>query len=153
MQTRRYLPVLLAVAGCGAIVVGIYQGLVHVAPGYEGTIMTGWDGDPNHEEYLLAQLGVVGIAGAVASLRWKRLAAVSVGVGGIVLFYTLRAVAHYLREPGLYTEVSTYGGDSVVLILGAEPFLLGIGGLLFAGAGITRVRLLSTHSGAALSSR
>ncbi|WP_248895362.1 hypothetical protein [Haloplanus halobius] len=69
MRTRRMVPVAAALAGLVAIVIGIHQGLVHVAPGSEGTIMTGWDGDLNHEERLLARLALVGVAGTVAALR------------------------------------------------------------------------------------
>ena len=136
MSVRRLLPVGLAVVGVAAIVFGIFQGLVHVAPGYEGTITTGWGGELNHEERLFVQLGVVGIAGAVATLRWRRLAVVPAAMGAIVSFYAVRAVVHYVLDPGLYTEVSRYGGEPVVLVLGAEPFLLLLGGALLVAAGI-----------------
>ena len=137
----------MAVAGCAAIGIGVYQGLVHVAPGYEGTITSGWDGELSHEEVLLAQFGVVGVGGAVAAVRWKRLASVPFVMGGVVLFYTLRAMFGWFQSPGrpLYREFSPrapgFEGETVVFILGAEPFLLAAGGLLLMGAGIARVRL------------
>lgn len=136
MKTKRTVPVVLAVAGFAAIAIGIYQGLVHVAPGYEGTIMSGWGGELNHEERLLAGVGAVGLGGAVASLRWKRLSVVSAATGGIVLFYTFRAILGQIRNVALYTETTTYGGDTVVFVLGVEPFLLVAGGLFLVGAGI-----------------
>ncbi|QLD86892.1 hypothetical protein HWV23_14545 [Natronomonas halophila] len=147
MENHRLVPIVLAVAGCVAIVVGVYQGLVHVAPGYEGTVMSGWGGDLNHEEVLLAQLGIVGVGGTVAALRWKRLASVPVVMGSIVLFYALRAMFSWVvssRRP-LYQEYSPqapgFDGEPIMLIFGAEPFLLAAGGLLLIGAGIARVKL------------
>lgn len=136
MDRRRSLAVGAAVAGFLAVLVGIFQGLVHVAPAYEGTITTGWDGALNHEELLLAQLGAFGVVGAVASLRWRHLAVAPLFVGGVVTFYTVRAVLHYARNPGLYTEVTTHSGGAVRYVLGAEPFLLGGGGLLFVAAAL-----------------
>lgn len=137
MRNDRVLPLALAVAGFAAIVIGIHQGLVHVAPGNAGTtITTGWDGELNHEERLLAALGAVGIAGTAGSFRRKRLAVVPVVMGGVVLFYALRAVYHYVRTLPLYTDVQSYGGDRTMFVLGAEPFLLIGGGLLLVGAGI-----------------
>lgn len=140
MRTSTVLPVVLAVAGCATIVIGIHQGLVHVAPGYEGTITSGWGGELNHEERLLAVVGAVGIGGTVAAFRWKRLSVVPIAAGGVVLFYALRAVLHWAQNVTLYAETTTYGGDPVVFILGAEPFLLVTGGLFLVGAGLLRWR-------------
>ena len=147
MENHRLVPVVMAVGGCATIVIGVYQGFVHVAPGYEGTLMSGWDGELSHEEVLLAQFGVVGVGGAVAALRWKRLASVPFVMGGIVLFYTLQAIFSWFRSPGrpLYREFSPqapgFEGETVMFILGAEPFLLAAGGVLLMGAGIARVKL------------
>jgi len=135
MRTRRLVPVAVAIVGLAAIVIGVRQGLVHVAPGYEGTITTGWGGDLNHEERLLSRLGLVGVGGAIAALRWRRLAVVPVATGGVVLFYALRAVLHYAVDPGLYVEVSAYGGRTE-FVLGAEPVLLVGGGALLVVAGV-----------------
>ncbi|WP_128476860.1 hypothetical protein [Halorussus pelagicus] len=147
MENHRLVPVVMAVAGCAAVVVGVYQGLVHVAPGYEGAIVSGWGGDLNHEEVLLAQLGVVGVGGAIGALRWKRLASVPFVMGGVVLFYALRAVFNLFqssRRP-LYREFSPqapgFEGETVVFVLGAEPFLLAGGALLLIGAGIAGSKL------------
>lgn len=136
MRPKEVLPAVVAVGGFAAIVVGIHQGLVHVAPGYEGTIMSGWGGKLNHEERLLASVGAVGIGGTVATLRWKRLFVVPIAAGGIVLFYALRAILQKIQNVTLYTETAMYDGDPVVFILGAEPFLLIAGGLLLVGAGL-----------------
>jgi hypothetical protein len=147
MENSRLVPIGMAIAGCAAIVIGVYQGLVHVAPGYEGTIVSGWGGGLNHEEVLLVQLGVVGVGGAVAALRWKRLASVPFAVGGIVLFYALRAVFSAFQSPArpLYREFSPrapgFEGETVMLILGAEPFLLAGGGLVLMGAGVAGWKL------------
>ena len=158
MIERRALPAALAVAGFAAVVIGIHQGLVHVAPGYEGTIVTGWGGSLNHEERLLAGLGAVAIGGAVASLRWRRLAVVPVATGSVVLTSALRAVVNTFQDRGLYTETTTDGGNSVAFVLGAEPFLLvagGLrlvaGGLLLVGAGVAGRRRHAgpTHGGVA----
>ncbi|MFC7081977.1 hypothetical protein [Halorussus caseinilyticus] len=153
MENRGLVPVMMAVTGCAAVVVGVYQGLVHVAPGYEGTIVSGWGGDLSHQEVLLAQLGVVGVGGAVAALRWKRLASVPFAMGGIVLFYALRAVFDLFRSPGrpLYREFSPqapgFEGETVVFVLGAEPFLLAGGALLLIGSGIAGSKLRTPAEG------
>ncbi|MGB9957637.1 hypothetical protein ACOZ4B_14775 [Haloferax prahovense] len=139
MDHQRTLVVVMAVVGFGAIVAGVHQELLHVAPGYDGTITTGWDGRLNHEEYLLARLGGVGVVGALAALRWKHAVALPVAVGGVEIGYSLVAVSHYVRDPGLYTTVQTFDGTTR-LVLGAEPFLLVVGGLLFLGAGVAAWR-------------
>jgi hypothetical protein len=136
----------MAILGCSAIVIGIFHGLIHVASGYEGMIMTGWDGDPNHEEILLAQLGVVGVAGSVAALRWNQIAIVPSVVGGIVLFYVIRTMVTLFQSPNiiLYREFSPrtpgFEGETTFFVLGAEPFLLAAGGLLFVIAGIKQLK-------------
>ena len=153
MRKGIVLPVVLAVAGFATIVVGIHQGLVHVAPGYEGTIVSGWDGGLNHEERLLAGIGAVGIGGTVATLRWRRLTIVPITSGGVVLFYALRALIQKVQNVPLYVETTMHGGDPVVFILGAEPFLLITGGLLLVGAGMLGWRRhLSRNDGSAPSS-
>ena len=141
MEHHRFVPVAMAIAGFAAIGVGVYQGLVHVAPGYEGTIMSGWDGSLSHEEVLLVQLGALGVGSVGAGLRWKRLSLLSSVMGSIVLFYAFWAVFTLFQSPRpLYREVSVQGagfeGDTVMFVLGAEPFLLAAGGLLLMGAGI-----------------
>ncbi|WP_416838866.1 hypothetical protein [Haloferax sp. DFSO52] len=141
MDRQRILAVALAVVGFAAIVVGIQQELLHVAPGYEGTIETGWGGRINHEERLLAQLAGVGVVGTLVTLRWKYAAVVPLVIGGVELGYSIRAVLHYVQDPGLYTQVQKYDGTTTRLILGAEPFLLVAGGLFLLGAGVVGWRL------------
>jgi hypothetical protein len=141
MRDSEHLGAMLAVAGALAVVVGIHQGLVHVAPGYEGTITSGWGGELNHEEVLLAGVSALGVAGSVAARRFWRLAAVPFAAGGVVLFYVLRVVyGWFTSSVPLYRETSLdaagFGGDTVMFVLGAEPFLLALGGLLLAGAGV-----------------
>ncbi|WP_411965542.1 hypothetical protein [Haloferax sp. YSMS24] len=141
MNRQRILAVTLALAGAAAVAVGIYQELLHVAPGYEGMIETGWSGRINHGERLLAQLGAVGVGGTLAALRWKYAAVVPLGVGVVELGYPIQAVLHYARDPGLYTQVQKYDGSTTELVLGAEPFLLAAGGLCFLGAAVFAWRL------------
>lgn len=136
MRNRRLFPVVLAVGGFVAVAVGVYQGVIHVAPGYEGTIRSGWGGPLNHEEILLAQLSAVGIGGAVGALRWRRLAAVPIAAGGVVLFYAVRALLHQVQTRSLYTERATRSGEPIMFVLGAEPFLLIAGGVLLVAAGV-----------------
>jgi hypothetical protein len=133
---RERVSIILAAVGFAAILVGIHQGLVHVAPGYEGTITSGWGGPLNHEERLLAALGAVGVVGTVATRRWKRLAVVPVATGGVVLFYALRAMFQTAQNLTLYAETTTYDGTPVAFVLGVEPVLLVAGGFLLVGAGI-----------------
>mgnify|MGYP000191631765 CR=1 FL=1 len=146
MDDRRLLPVALAVVGCATVVAGVYQGLIHVAPGYEGTVVSGWGGELNHEELLLVRLGLLAVVGTVAARRWSYLAGVPILLGAVVVFYAVRAVYGLVRSPRpLYREVSIhgagFGGDPVVFVLGAEPFLLAAGGLLLVGAGVAAAKL------------
>lgn len=141
MKHHRFVPLAMAIVGFAAIGIGVYQGLVHVAPGYKGTITSGWDGSLSHEEVLLVQLGLLGVGSVVAGLRWKRLSSISVVMGSIVLFYAVRAVFDLFQSPRpLYQEFTMHGagfeGDTVMFVLGAEPFLLAVGGLLLIGAGL-----------------
>jgi hypothetical protein len=138
----------VAALGLGVVVVGLYQEMLHVAPGYGGTIRTGWGGDLAHGERLLAWLGVVAVGGTVAATRLKYLAAVPVAVGGVVLVYAGRAVLGYVRDPGLYTPVRTYGGETTRFVLGAEPFLLVAGGGLLVVAGVAGWRAHAGRAGA-----
>ena len=126
MRPLRPTPTTLALAGAAAIAVGVHQGLVHVAPGYGGSIVTGWGGPLSHEEVFLAGLGLVGVVGTVAARRRRRLAVTPAATGLVVLFYTFRAVLHYALEPGLYVEVTTHG----------TPTRFVVGGLLLVGAGV-----------------
>lgn len=134
MRRKPLLTVALAAVGLGAIVVGIHQELLHLVP--NGTITTGWGRSLNHEEILLARLGVLGLVGAVAATRWRYATVAPVATGLVVIFYPVRAVVHYARDPGLYTEVTASGGGTVRYVLGAEPFLLVAGGLLLVSAGV-----------------
>ena len=148
VNNNRLVPETMAAIGFAAIVFGIHQGLVHVAPGYEGTIMSGWDGNLNHEEVLLLLVGGVGIGGAIAARRWMHLASIPVVMGGIVLFSVFRAVLGQFRSPhSLYREYTLQPPGSeeytVMIVLGAEPFLLAVGGLLLVGAGIAGLKLES----------
>jgi len=141
MKRLRAVRVAVAIAGFAAIGIGVYQELVHVAPGYEGTIVSGWGGDLSHEEVLLVQLGALGVGGVVAGLRWRRLSALSVATGGVVLFYATRAVFRLFQSPKpLYREAPMQGGgfegESVMFVVGAEPFLLAVGALSLIVAGL-----------------
>jgi hypothetical protein len=136
MDRRNLLIVGMAAAGLLAIVVGVHQSLVDVAPGFDGRIVTGWDRGLSHEERLLAALGGLGAVSALGATRWRRLAAVPVAAGSVVLLFTLRAVGQYAMRPGLYTDVRLHDGSTTRFVLGAEPFLLAGGALLLVTAGI-----------------
>lgn len=141
------ITVSLAIAGAVIIMVGVFQELVHVAPEYEATITTGWGGKLNHEEQLIGGLSLVGVGGMVAALRWNRFSIIPTAVGGIVLFYALRALLQTMLNFTLYTETTLYNGDVAVFILGTEPFLLTLGGLLLIGSGIWQLGLHGRFTG------
>ena len=140
---RRPLAVVaLAALGCLAVVVGVERELLHVASGDDGLIQTGWDGRLGHEEVLLRRVSAVGAVGALAATRWRRAAVVPAAAGGVVLFYALRTVAHYAMEPGFYQETTaTVGGEPTKFVLGVEPFLVVLGGLLLVAAGAVGWRM------------
>lgn len=146
MNRRERLAAGLAVAGVAAVVVGVSQHGLAVAPGYEGQVQTGWGGDPNHEERLLVGAAALGAGSALASVRWRRLAGATVATGAVVVFYPVRAVATWARDPGLYTEVPLYSGETTRFVLGPEPFLLAAGGCLLALAGVLGWRARSAPS-------
>lgn len=131
---------MLALVGSLAVGFGVFQGLVHVAPGYEGTITTGWGGPLNHEERLLVAVALLGAVGSVAAERWRSLAVVPLLAGGIVGGWAVRAVAQQALRLPLYTETTLYNGEPIRFVLGAEPFLLVVGGVLLVSAGITSYR-------------
>ena len=142
LQNHALGPVVIAVAGFAAIVVGIHQGVLHVAPGYQGVIDTGGEA-LDRRGWVLAGLGVAGIAGAAISVRRQRLAVLPVAVGGAVLVEAVRTIVLVASTLpyALYTE-TTYRstGEPVMFVLGAEPFLLVAGGVLLVGAGIVGLR-------------
>jgi hypothetical protein len=47
----------------------------------------------------------------------------------------------------LYTETTLYNGEVAVFILGTEPFLLVLGGILLIGSGIWRLGLHGRFTG------
>ena len=148
MKNNQIIPAVMAAIGFATIALGIHQGLVHVASGYEGTIRTGWDGDLNHEEILFLLIGGVGIGATITARRWKHLASIPVVMGGIILFSVFRAVLEQFQSPhSLYQEHTLQPpgseGYTVMIVLGAEPFLLAVGGLLLIGAGIAGLKLES----------
>ena len=142
MNRRALLPGGVAIAGMLAIVIGIYTELLTMRPGIGGTIETGWGGPLNHEEQLLAGLSIVGTISAFAAIRWQRVALLAQAVGGVVLFYALRAVVGYAFDPtlGIYTGFPVLDGTGGRVIFGAEPYLLVLGGLLLIAAGVLGFR-------------
>ncbi|MFC6974772.1 hypothetical protein ACFQL1_08900 [Halomicroarcula sp. GCM10025709] len=152
MDRARFLPVGLAAAGLLTVLVGIHTELLHARPMYEFTIDTRWGRSPgqprllhslNHEERLLARLSGVGLVGAALATRWRQAAAIPALIGGIVLFYPIRAVLHHLGDPasGIYTGVLPIGDPAGRIVFGAEPYLLVLGGLLLVAAGVAGWRL------------
>ena len=135
-------PILLSLAGFVAVVVGVQQGVLHVAPGYGGTINASEEVF-GRRKWLLAGVGAVGVVGASLSSRRKRLSAVPIAVGGVVLleaFRTTVLAATSLDYP-LFTETAyRRSGEPVMFVLGAEPLLLAAGGVLLVGAGIVGLR-------------
>jgi hypothetical protein len=142
MDRRALLPAGVAVAGTLAVVIGIHTDLLAMRPGVGGAIETGWGGRLNHEERLLAGLGLVGIVGAFVAVRWRRAALLTQAVGGVVLFYALRAVVGYALDPSLelYTGFPVADGTTGQVVFGAEPYLLVLGGLLLIVAGVLGFR-------------
>lgn len=142
MQEKNMALLALAIAGFAAIVVGVYQDFLQVAPGYQGTVGAGAEA-LNRKDWLLVGIGIVGIVGAAVSHLKKRLSFVPAAVGAIVLLETFRTsilVVDTFPYP-LYTETAyRLSGDPVMFIFGAKPFLLVIGGILLVGAGIVGLR-------------
>ncbi|USZ69833.1 hypothetical protein NGM10_15620 (plasmid) [Halorussus salilacus] len=144
MERRAFLPGGLAVAGALMVLIGIHQDLLLVRPAYEGAIETGWDGPISHEERLLAQASVLGLLGGIATVRWRFGAVLPLAVGGVVLSYSVRAVGHYARDPGLYTGVPFVGRATSRYVLGLEPYMLVGAGLLFVASGVVGIRSRTT---------
>ncbi len=141
MDRRDLVAVGAACIGCTLIVVGVFQEFVHLAPGYEGMIVTEWGGGLLREERRLAQVSILGIVGTVAAVRWTYATAVPVAVGGVVLVVTLQAIRQYANYPGLYREVPKIGGGTNRYILGVEPVFLIAGALFLIGAGLACWRM------------
>jgi hypothetical protein len=114
MDRHTLLPAGIAIVGAFAVVIGIHTELLHMRPGFGRTIDTGWAGSPNHEEELLAGLSLLGIVGALAASRWRRAGLLSQVVGGVVLFYALRAVMQHVVDPGvgIYTGLPVFDGTT-----------------------------------------
>lgn len=141
MERRALLSGGVAAAGVLVVLTGIHQELLLVRPAYEGTIMTGWDGPINHEERLLAQLSILALLGVSTAVRLRYGAVPPPVVGGVVLFYSLRAVNHHALDPGLYTGVPFIGRSTSRYVLGLEPYLLVGAGVLFVASGVIGWRI------------
>lgn len=142
MDRRTLLPTGVAIVGALAVVIGIHMELLHMRAGVGRTIDTGWASSLNHEEGLLAGLSLLGIVGALAARRWRRAGLLSQAVGGVVLFYALRAVMQHILDPGvgIYTGLPVFEGTTGQIVFGAEPYLLVFGGLLLIAAGVLGYR-------------
>ena len=140
MDRRTSFALALSVTGLIAVLVGVHQELLQFRPMYDATVETGWGGSLNHEERLLARVAVVGLLGAVASLRWRPAAVCSVGAGLVVSFYAARAVVFHASEQALYTGLPVAGGETGRLLLGTEPYWLLFGGACLVAAGVVRLR-------------
>ena len=74
-------------------------------------------------------------------------------VVSIVLFDVVRAIVSLFQSPSisLYRAFSPqaagFGGETIMDILGAEPFLLAAGGLLLISAGVKQAKLRTTDEG------
>ncbi|MBO4248326.1 hypothetical protein IL252_10925 [Halomicrobium sp. IBSBa] len=139
MNRRAALSVVLSIVGLAAVVVGIYQELLHFRPMYDATVHTAWDGRISHEERLLSRVAVVGVLGVLASFRWRRAALGAVAASAVVFFYAARAVGHYAAEGSLYTGFSVAGGDAGRFVLGAEPYWLVLGAACLLAGGVVRL--------------
>jgi hypothetical protein len=135
----------LSIAALLAVAIGVHAELLHARPLYEFTIDTGWGIAPgherwlhslNHEERLLAQLTGLGVLGSIAATRWRRVAVIPGVMGVIVLFYPIRAVWHHATDTGIYTGIPFLGDPSSRVILGAEAYLLVVGGVLLVGSAV-----------------
>lgn len=126
----------LALAGFAAVALGVLQEGLHVAPGFEARIETGWGGPLNHEEILLRRIAAFGAAASLAAVRWRRIGAATAVSGIAVLYYPVRAIIEWNSELPLYTTGTTYDGRAIRFVLGAEPFLLLAGGALLVTAGV-----------------
>jgi hypothetical protein len=158
MQRDR-VPVGIAAVGLLTVLVGVHAELLHARSMYDFTITTGWgvvEGHQrwihslNHEERLLAALAGVGLLGSVAVTRWRRAAVIPALMGCVVVYYPVRAVLYYARDShlGLYTGLPLVGDSSGRVVLGVEPYLLVVGGLLLVASGLLGWRT-ATRNGAA----
>jgi len=131
------VPVALAVAGLVTILVGVHTDSLHVKPMYDYTVTTGWDGPLNYQEREMLELAAIGVLGTLAALRWRRVAYGAIAAGALVLVYPVRFLT---RRIGSVTEgMVVFGGETIELSYGAEPFLLLLGGTLLVLAGVAGV--------------
>lgn len=140
MDRRSLLPLGLALAGLAAILVGLHQELVTVRPAYDGSITTGWGRDLNAGERQLGALATGALPVAAVTVRYPRARYLLQAVGLFVAGRALYASVHWLLQPDVYTGIPIAGGTSGELVLGAEPYLLVVGGLLLVAAGSAGAR-------------
>lgn len=140
MESRDVIPAGLALTALALVVVGIHQELLTTRFAGGPIIETGWGGDLSYQERQLGALVAGALPVAAASARYRRAGYLVQAVGAVVLGATLLATTHWIGQPEVYTGLPVAGGASGVFVLGAEPYLLVVGGLLLVGAGVAGAR-------------
>ena len=136
MDRRTILPVGLAFVGLVTVLVGLHQDLLTVRAAYDGTVTTGWGRDLNHTERKLGLLATVALPVAAAAARYRYAGYLVQAAGAAVTWAALSASVHWLLDPVVYSGLPVAGGTSGAFVLGAEPYLLLVGGLLLVAAGV-----------------
>jgi len=138
LSTTALVPVALSVAALVTILVGVHTDSLHVEQMYDYTVTTGWDGALNYQEREMIELAAIGVLGTLGALRWRRVAAGAIVAGALVLVYPVRFFTRGSRS--VTGEMVVFGGETIELYYGAEPYLLVLGGLLLVLAGVVGLR-------------
>jgi hypothetical protein len=133
MDRRALLPTGLALAGLVVVLLGLHQELLTARAAGGPTVTTGWGRGLNHEERLLGALATAALPLAAAAARVRRIGYVVATAGGVVAGVALWAAGSWLAEPWVSTGVP---GDAGTVVLGAEPSLLVLGGLVLVASGL-----------------
>jgi hypothetical protein len=137
MDRRALLPTGLALAGLVVVLLGLHQELLTARAAGGPTVTTGWGRGLNHEERLLGAVATAALPLAAAAARFRLLGYLVATAGAAVTGVAVWAAGSWLAEPWVSTGVP---GDAGTVVIGAEPYLLVVGGLLLFASGLVAAR-------------
>jgi hypothetical protein len=150
MRRTSLVPVVLAVIGLSAVLVGARLEIVTLRPVYEGPIRSvgaGVGAKVGHQEQSLIALTGVGVLCALVGAWWRAAAYLTQVVGAVVLAFAFTVLVDQVTRFDLYSGVPLFDGASGHVLLGGAVGAFLIGGLALVSAGVVAANLAGGSTG------
>jgi hypothetical protein len=144
MRRSSLIPIVLAVVGLTAVVVGARLEIVTLRPAYEGPIRSvgaGAGTQVGHQERSLLTLTGVGVLCSLVAARWRAAAYLTQVIGAVVLAFALTVLVDQVTGFDLYSGVPVFDGASGHVLLGGAVGAFLVGGLALVSAGVVAANL------------